>query len=530
MLRTPLKSLSTLPIASSSSKTLQPLSSLSRNASTSSNAFPSTSKVTTLPNKLRVATESQPGHFHAVGVYVDAGSRYESPRTSGVSHLLDRMAFKSTDRHSDEEMSTLIDSLGSQVSCSSSRETIMYQSTVFPQSLPLALSLISSTILHPQLTPAEVTAQKSAAAYEIREIWSKPELILPEILHTVAFKDNTLGMPLLCPEAQLDVLDGDLIRGFMKDWFRPERMVLAGSGMEHDELVGLAHEYFGEMNADVSAGGASSVLHPASGNVPPAGAKSFATVSSASIVPVSEDYTKLAAAKAIYTGGEEYIERNEEEFTHLYIGFEGLGIHDPDIYALATLQTLLGGGGSFSAGGPGKGMYTRLYTSVLSRYHAIDHCAAFHHCYADSGLFGISAAVEPRFAGSIANVIAYQLDCLTRPMRGGITEVEFKRAKNMLKSTLVMSLESRLTAVEDLGRQTQIHGNKVPVEEMCAKIDALTIKDLHRTATRILRPSSATVPLNYGLGSGKPTIVAQGRMDLLGDVKTVLKDWGLGRQ
>jgi processing peptidase subunit alpha len=125
-------------------------------------------------------------------------------------------------------MTTLIDSLGSQVTCSSSRESIMYQSTVFPQSLPLAMSLISSTILQPKLTSTELETQKDAAAYEVREIWQKPELILPEILHSVAFKDNTLGMPLLCPESQLDVLGEKEVRGFMRDWYKPERMVVAG--------------------------------------------------------------------------------------------------------------------------------------------------------------------------------------------------------------------------------------------------------------------------------------------------------------
>lgn len=93
-------------------------------------------------------------------------------------------------------------------------------------------------------------------------------------------------------------------------------------------------------------------------------------------------------------------------------------------------------------------MYTRLYTNVLNRYHAVDYCAGFHHCYADSGLFGIAMSVYPQFAGSAANVIAHQLDTLTRPQKGGITAIELSRAKNMLKSQLVMALESRLTAVE----------------------------------------------------------------------------------
>jgi processing peptidase subunit alpha len=424
-------------------------------------------------------------------------------------------------------MTTLVDQLGSQISCSSSRETIMYQSTVFPQSLELAMSLLSSTINHPLLLPEELEAQKAAAAYEIREIWAKPELILPEILHTVAFKDNTLGMPLLCPESQLDVINEDVVRRFMRDWYRPERMVVAGVGMPHEQLCELTEKFFGN-----SAASSPSIDAPGSslrGASQPAGTKGFATVSDAP-TDVSPDYASLASARAVYTGGEQYILKTDEEFVHIYIGFEGLGVHDPDIYALATLQTLLGGGGSFSAGGPGKGMYTRLYTNVLNRYHTVDYCAGFHHCYADSGLFGIAMSVYPQFAGSAANVISHQLDTLTRPQKGGITNIELSRAKNMLKSQLVMALESRLTAVEDLGRQTQVHGKKVSVEEMCAKIDALTIDDLHRTATRVLRPSSRTTPLNYGLGSGEPTIVAQGQVEALGDVRATLKAWGLGRQ
>ncbi|WWC90866.1 uncharacterized protein L201_005803 [Kwoniella dendrophila CBS 6074] len=505
-------------------------------ATTSSHTLSPQSIVTTLPNKIRVATEDLLGHFHAVGVYVDAGSRFESPRTSGISHLLDRLAFKSTAQHTDEEMTRLIDSLGSQVTCSSSRETIMYQSTVFPESLGLSLELISSTIKNPLLTKEEILNQKEAASYEIREIWSKPELILPEIFHTIAFQSNTLGMPLLCPENQLPNISQNDIKGFMSDWYKPERMVIAGIGMPHQQLVDLSLKFFGDIpsssisqpqSTSISTHSSSSLYTSNQNQNQPSGSKSFATVSNLS---TPSDYNDLVNAKAIYTGGEHYIEKPDEQLVHLHIGFEGLGIHDPDIYALATLQTLLGGGGSFSAGGPGKGMYTRLYTKVLNQHYSVDYCAGFHHCYADSGLFGIAASVYPQFAPRIVDVIAGQLHSLTGQMFGGIEEKEFRRAKNMLKSTLVMALESRLTAVEDLGRQVQIHGHKVPVEEMCDKIDQLTMEDLWRTANRVLRPTSSTSRLNYGLGSGKATIVAQGpNLAALGDVKKTLKErWGLG--
>ena len=252
----------------------------------------------------------------------------------------------------------------------------MYQSTVFPESLPLAMSLISSTILHPQLTPAEIEAQRDAAAYEVREIWQKPELILPEILHSVAFKDNTLGMPLLCPESQLDVLGEKEVRGFMRDWFKPERMVIAGVGMQHEELVDLAHKEFGSVSSASTSTVKGQVLYPQTdaGLSQPSGSKHFATVSNSG--SISSEVQELASAKAVYTGGEQYIENPDDEFVHLHIGFEGLGIHDPDIvsrlrplptqlrqltviqYALATLQTLLGGGGSFSAGMSTSSLYT----------------------------------------------------------------------------------------------------------------------------------------------------------------------------
>jgi processing peptidase subunit alpha len=209
------------------------------------------------------------------------------------------------------------------------------------------MSLISSTILHPQLTPTEIDTQRDAAAYEVREIWQKPELILPEILHSVAFKDNTLGMPLLCPEPQLDVLGEKEVKGFMKDWFKPERMVIAGVGMQHEELVELAEKEFGQMvpstllhtqsprsTSGMGSGPGSSASASAS---LPSGSKHFATVSDAATSSSVSEFQELAKARAVYTGGEEYIEKPDEEFVHLYVGYEGLGIHDPDIVSYSFL-------------------------------------------------------------------------------------------------------------------------------------------------------------------------------------------------
>lgn len=228
-------------------------------------------------------------------------------------------------------MSNIIDSLGSNILCSSSRETIMYQATVFPHDIPTALSLMSSTIQRPLLDEEELEAQKLAAAYEIREIWAKPEMILPELVHTVAYRDNTLGMPLLCPEERLEEITSDTLRAYMRDWYKPERMVVAGVGMEHDALVQLATEHFGDM----SASSANAKLHPSSSPSHPSLSKSFATLQPDS---AASDYATLASARARYTGGQMMIDRPEEEFTHVYVAFEGLGIHDPDIVSIRAMR------------------------------------------------------------------------------------------------------------------------------------------------------------------------------------------------
>ena len=147
---------------------------------------------------------------------------------------------QSTSTRSDEEMSTAIHSLGGQIMCASSRETMMYQSSHFDQATPLALSLIADTVQHPAFLAEEIAAQQDAANYEIREITSKPEMILPEVLHNVAYGKGGLGNPLLCPEERVSSINSTLLRDTMRRWYTPDKMVIAGVGMRHEELVELA--------------------------------------------------------------------------------------------------------------------------------------------------------------------------------------------------------------------------------------------------------------------------------------------------
>lgn len=483
-----------------------------------------------------------------MGVYIDAGSRYENEYLRGASHIMDRLAFKSTSRHTADEVLEKVENLGGNVQCASSRESLMYQAATFNNAIPTAVSLLAETIRDPQLTEEEIQQQLLTAQYEITEIWAKPELIIPELVHTAAFKDNTLGHPLLCPEERLGAIDKNVIDAYRNAFYRPDRMVVAFAGVPHAEAVKLAEQHFGDMKEpdlpaisetgsetsegsetssesgdSISASSSSSsssssseqssnlfskipFLKNLSSSAPHGGS---APSPSGNTTPTSSDLHRPAR----YTGGFLSLPTQPPSpnpmmpaFTHIHLAFEGLPISSDDIYALATLQTLLGGGGSFSAGGPGKGMYSRLYTNVLNQYGWVESCIAFNHSYTDSGLFGIAASCYPGRTARMLEVMCRELRALALDSGfSALGEVEVARAKNQLRSSLLMNLESRMVELEDLGRQVQIHGRKVPVHEMTRKISELTIADLRRVAGMVV----GGMVDNPGKGSGAPTVVLQ---------------------
>jgi processing peptidase subunit alpha len=529
-------------------------------------------QITTLPNGIRVATEALPGHFSGIGVYVDAGSRYENDALRGVSHIIDRLAFKSTRSTTGDQMMEKIETLGGNIQCASSRESLMYQSATFNSAVPSTVGVLAETIRDPMVTEEEIQQQLETADYEIGEIWSKPELILPELVHMAAFKDNTLGNPLLCPKERLPFINRAVVEAYRKEFYKPDRIVVAFAGVNHNEAVRLTEQYFGDMEKgtgpsliglDAESTAANSAPqqqmftadHPTPTGAPPQSSKllskipffknlSTSATSNASVnTSLDLNFPPIdTSLPSQYTGGFLTLPPIPPpanpmlpRLSHIHLAFEALPISSPDIYALATLQTLLGGGGSFSAGGPGKGMYSRLYTNVLNQHGWVESCVAFNHSYTDSGLFGIASSCAPSHVAQMLEVMCRELKSLgDETGYAALNEVEVQRAKNQLRSSLLMNLESRMVELEDLGRQVQVHGRKVGVKEMCKKIEDVTVKDLRRVARHVFGGQVK----NIGGGSGAPTVVLQeGEQEGLkrkeftwDDIQTRIARWKLGRR
>ncbi|QDS77328.1 hypothetical protein FKW77_004912 [Venturia effusa] len=532
------------------------------------------SQLSTLPNGIRVASEALPGHFSGIGVYIDAGSRFENEYLAGVSHIIDRLAFKSTTKRDGNQIYEAAESLGGNIQCASSRESLMYQAATFNEMVPTTVGLLAETIRDPLITEEEVGQQLETAQYEIKEIWSKPELILPELVHTAAYRNNTLGNPLLCPAERLEFINRDVVGKYRSEFFKPERIVVAFAGVDHDTALKLTEQYFGDMKrgegsvlAQLGESSTSSqsidtsnpdlqqsiAQQAAQSQSKDSGMiskipffKNFSTSASpaAKVVPsyLNAPFEPLNLAESShYTGGflalptlPPPLNPALPRLSYIHLAFEALPISHPDIYAIATLQTLLGGGGSFSAGGPGKGMYSRLYTQVLNQFHWVESCVAFNHSYSDSGLFGISASCSPQYTRQMLDVMCRQLAELGDESGWHrLQEGEVMRAKNQLRSNLLMNLEQRMIELEDVGRQVGMHGRKIGVKEMCEKIEAVTIKDLRRVARDVVQG----LVMNPGKGSGAPTVVLQEgdeegrkRVDLdWHEIQERIARWKLGR-
>jgi len=445
---------------------------------TNSTSQNQTTQVTTLSNGLRVATEAKFGQFCTVGVCIDSGSRYEVAHPSGISHFLEKLAFGATKKYSSrDEILKSLEKFGGICDCQSTRDTFLYAASVDRRGLDATIEILGDVVLRPIITDEELDAAKSAISFEIEDAGLNPmqEAFTVEAIHAAAYANNTVGLPKICPDTNIESMTRATLMNYLSNYHSPDRMVVAGVGVEHEELVDITKKYFVEMEP---------------------------------VWTKSEKATSNCVDKSVaqYTGGIITTEKDLSstslglaegqmfpELAHLVIGLEGVSHQDDDFIAFCVLNMLMGGGGSFSAGGPGKGMYTRLYTHVLNRHHWMYSATAFNHAYNDTGLFCISASAPPEQLTETTQVILKEFARLTS--KHDIHSEELDRAKKQLQSMLLMNLESRPVIFEDVARQVLAQGKRERPEHYIEKINKISAEDLQRIAEKMLtsKPSIAAI-------------------------------------
>jgi len=420
-------------------------------------------QVTTLENGIRVASQQKFGQFCTVGVCIDSGSRYEVAFPSGVSHYLEKLAFNATSKFANkEEILHKLEKFGGICDCQASRDIFFYAASVDSRGLEETVDILGEVVLRPQFTDEELELSEMRIKFELEDLAMRPdqEPLLVEQIHAAAYRGNTLGLPKYCPEENVGAINKKTLYTYLSAFHRPERTVIAGVGVEHDRLVESVQKHFVDQPAIWT-----NEAHPS----------------------VITD-----ASQAQYTGGQCLVEKDLSavslgptpmpELGHVVLGLESVGHQHPDFIPFCVLNIMMGGGGSFSAGGPGKGMYTRLYTHVLNRYHWMYSATAYNHSYSDSGIFCINASAHPSQLAELVQVLVREIVAIT----GQISDSELNRAKTQLKSMLLMNLESRPVIFEDVARQVLAQGHRKKPEQFIAMIDKVTRDDINRIGAKMI--------------------------------------------
>jgi processing peptidase subunit alpha len=351
--------------------------------------------------------------------------------------------------------------IGANLLASASREQMAYTVDVLKTHVPEAVELLADAVLNPKFELHELNETVKSLTAELAEAAkSNPQAALMEALHETAYSGG-LGRPLLAPAASLAAMSPDDVAEFVAANYTAPRMVLAGSGVSLEQLAQLAEPLLGPLPGGRAA----------------------------------------PAVSSPYVGGDARDRSGAAGTTRMALAFHFAGGWRDvrGATAMTVLQLLLGGGESFSAGGPGKGMYSRLYTRVLNKHAWAHSCTGFHTLYNDSGLVGIHAACDAGRAGDMADTLCKELQAVASA--GGITAAELARAKTATISSVLMNLESRAVVAEDIGRQVLTYGARKAPAEFVAEVEKLTVADLAAAVAKLLKTP--------------PTFVASGELGAL---------------
>lgn len=410
-------------------------------ATSSGVALPPTVRVTTLPNGLRVATDTMPSVESAtVGIWTNCGARHETEFENGVAHLLEHMLFKGTERRSAQAIAEEIEAVGGQMNAYTARENTAYYARVLKEDVALAVDIVADLLQHSVFDEAELGRERSVVLQEIGQANDTPDDIIFDHFQGAAFPGQPMGRPVLGTPETVANMSRSALTGYLTTHYVPSELVLTAAGaVDHDRLVDQALKQFDRLP---------SAKPPASS-------------------PIA------------YGGGDFRVEQDLEQL-HFLIGFQGAAIGDADYYAQSVLSTVLGGG-----------MSSRLFQEVREKRGLVYAIYSFASAYQDGGVFGVYAGTG---ASEIAELVPVVCDELQKVIHH-VDEAELARARAQIRAGLLMSMESTMSRAEQLGQHLLLFGRAIPTREIIEKIDQVDVAAVQKAAAKLFssRPTIAAM-------------------------------------
>ena len=396
---------------------------------------------TQLANGLTVVTDRMTTvETVSVGTWIDVGTRDEHPDINGMSHLLEHMAFKGTERRNAYAIAAEIEAVGGHLNAYTSREHTAYYAKILKDDVGLAVDLLGDILQHSVLDPDELAREQAVILQEIHQANDTPDDVVFDHFQETAFPDQAMGRPVLGRPELVQGMDRERVRAYMRDYYSAERMIVAAAGnIEHDGFVKLVETIFDAL-------------------------------------PDHKDTVREAAT---YAGGE-YQESRDLEQVHVVFGVEGIAFDDRHFYAASVLSTILGGG-----------MSSRLFQEIRENRGLAYAIYSFVSCYKDGGIFGVYAGTGSEEAAELLPLVLDEIE----KVQDAVSDEELARARAQLKSSILMSLESTSSRCEQLARQLMVFGRTIPTDEIVAKIDALDGATVTEAARRLFQGNPTVAAL-----------------------------------
>ncbi|OII61092.1 peptidase M16 [Streptomyces sp. CC53] len=406
---------------------------------------------TTLPGGLRVVTETLPSVRSATfGIWAHVGSRDETPALNGATHYLEHLLFKGTRRRSALDISAAVDAVGGEMNAFTAKEYTCYYARVLDTDLPLAIDVVCDMLTGSLVREEDVDAERGVILEEIAMTEDDPGDVVHDLFAATMFGDTPLGRPVLGTVDTVNGLTRDQIARFYRKHYDPTHLVVAAAGnIDHATVVRQVRRAFEQAGA----------------------------LSRTDAVPVAP----RDGRRAIRTAGRVELLNRRTEQAHVVLGMPGYARTDDRRWTLGVLNTALGGG-----------MSSRLFQEVREKRGLAYSVYSYTSGFADCGLFGVYAGCRPNQVHDVLRICRDELD---RVAREGLTDDEVQRAIGQLKGSTVLGLEDTGALMNRIGKSELCWGDQMSVDDMLARIAAVTPDDVRDVAGELLsrRPSLAVI-------------------------------------
>jgi predicted Zn-dependent peptidase len=400
--------------------------------------------MTTLANGVRIITEEMP-HVRSVsvGVWIGSGSRRETPEQNGVSHFIEHMLFKGTSKRSAEDIARSVDSIGGNLDAFTAKELVCFNTKVLDEHLSLAFDVVADLVLHPLFREDDIEKEKGVILEEIKMEADSPDYLVHEIFSANFWKDHPLGKPILGTPQTVKRFDSGSIRNFYNSVYEPSNMLVTAAGhLTHGRLVDLVREHFEALP-----------LGPPS---PPDHA------------PNTHARIALRNKKSL-------------EQVHLCLGVPSYPLPHAERFGCYVLNTLLGGG-----------MSSRLFQNIRERQGLAYAVFSELNPYRDTGCLSIYAGTSVESAGRVVESITNEFRQLKEQR---VSDEELRRAKDHLKGSLMLSLESTASRMSNLARQEMYFSHFFTLDELIESIETVTADDVQRIARTFFDPKQIALTI-----------------------------------